>query len=314
MSTIDVLWLQLFWLVTALVVYALTLLVQQQRNLRRDTNVYFDMDSGYTAVVAGTTRAPWRLSIIHAGLLDEALLALSAEPLVFAELAPRLKRPFTPGLSWVLPPDPTGVRSMTVVPGSDDLVKLACQAAALAVQWGYNVSVGLALRFVGWIAALVAHRLILRTLLRSVNSGGLGIPEHELRDARIDVVPIPSLRAYFDQETWDMTQALVDEPPVGLTTADRRAQWGFLWDQEQLAAQIRESQIWKRISPTVPLIQKHRGAQFEDHRWLQRVSVAVEERIREASGLVPLNHSGYYSNQKVIEKLSELLSSARDSN
>jgi hypothetical protein len=78
-----------------------------------------------------------------------------------------------------------------------------------------------------------------------------------------------------------------------------------------LTAKIRESQIWKRIGPAAQLISQHRGTPLDDELWLQRLSVAIEERVREVSGLVPLNHSNYYSNQKTIEKLSEIISSKR---
>ena len=312
MTAIPVSSIQQIWMVASIILYLVAVFVRGQHR-RGDTNLYFDIDSAFGAILDRATRLPWRISVIHAGLLDEALLALSAEPLIFAELAPRLRKPLAPQLSWRLTGNIAGQQS-PFLPGIGDLAKFGRLTARLAVQWGYNVTVGLAFRFFGWVTALLAHQLLLRALLRSINTGGTGIPEDELRDARIDVVSIPSLKTFFEQEVWDATQALVDEPPAQLTTADRRAQWGFLWDRELLTAELSESQIWKRISPAIPLIRKHRGAEFDDELWLQRVSVAVEERLREASGLVPLNHSGYYSNRKVIRKLSELLSNVRDSN
>jgi hypothetical protein len=213
---------------------------------------------------------------------------------------------------WALPNEPTGERpSSAILFGPQGVAELARQAAALAARWGYNATVGLVLRSAGWAVAFMAHQFLLRTILRLTKSGGLGIPEHEFHDAQINVVPFPDLTAFFDQDVWDATRALIDEAPVGLTTADRRTQWGFLWDKELLAAEIGESQIWKRISPAISLIKQNLGSQFGDELLLQRLSLAVEARLREALGLVPLNHSGYYSNQKVIGKLGELLSRRR---
>src|SRR5262245_19000359 len=92
------------WLLSTLIVLLLGIIVRRQPN-RGDVNVYFNIRTGGRG---SPGRLPWRLSVIQAGLLDEALLALSAEPLILAELAPRLRRPLTPQLSWSLPPDPTG--------------------------------------------------------------------------------------------------------------------------------------------------------------------------------------------------------------
>ena len=107
---------------------------------------------------------------------------------------------------------------------------------------------------------------------------------------------------------WDATQALVAEAPVRPTAADRHAKWGFLWDSDLLARGVETSQIWKRLSAAIPRDTQNQGAQLHDQLRLQQISLALEERLREASGLVPLNHSGYYSNQKVIEEVAEMLS------
>lgn len=289
------------WLWSVGVVLGLGLIFRLQQQ-RTDTNVYFNIHPGYGGDEFRVSELPWRLSVIQAGLLDEALLTLSAEPLILAELAPRLTRPLTPRLSWALPADATGDHSGIIPLSPQHLLK---QAVTLAGQWIYNATIGFALRLLGWIATFVAHQFLLRTLLRSIKSGGFGIPEREFNDARVTVVPIPSLDAFFRQQMWDATRALVEEAPVRPTTADRHAQWGFLWDEELLGAEVRSSPTWKRVSAALPHLKRERGAHFEDEVALQRVTVALEERLREASGLVPLNHSGYYSNQKVIGKLSE---------
>jgi hypothetical protein len=292
------------WLWSAGIVLGFGLIFQLQQQ-RTDTNVYFNIHRGYGADEFRPSELPWRLSVIQAGLLDEALLTLSAEPLILAELAPRLTRPLTPRLSWALPADATGDHSgiMSITP--QHVLK---QAVKLVGQWTYNAAIGFPLRLLGWIATLVAHQFLLRTLLRSIKSGGFGIPEREFDDARVTVVPIPSLDAFFRQQEWDATQALVEEAPMRPTAADRHAQWGFLWDEELLSVEVRSSPTWKRVSAALPHLKRQHGAHFDDEVALQRVTVALEERLREASGLVPLNHSGYYSNQKVISKLSEWIS------
>jgi len=293
------------WLLSTLIVLLFGIAVRWQQE-RSDRNVYFDIYSG--AESPRPRELPWRLSVIQAGLLDEALLALSAEPLILAELAPRLRRPLTPRLSWSLPPDPTGQYRMMVPLTPQYMLRIARRGIALASRWFYNATIGFVLRLVGWIATFVAHQFLLRTLLRSLSSGGFGLPEHEFHEARVNVQSEPSLQAFFQQEMWDATQALVAEAPVRPTAADRHAKWGFLWDNDLLARGVETSPIWKRLSKAIPRPTQNQGAQLHDQLRLQRVSLALEERLREASGLVPLNHSGYYSNQKVIEQVAEMLS------
>ena len=292
------------WLLSTLIVLLFGIAVRWQQ-WRTDRNVYFDI----TSMPGGKSPpdCPWRLSVIQAGLLDEALLALSAEPVILAELAPLLRRPLTPRLSWSLPPDPTGERVM--VPLTPQyMLRIARHGISLASLWFYNATIGFVLRLVGWIATFAAHQSILRMLLRSISSGGFGLPEHEFHEARVTVQSVPSLEAFFQQEMWDATQALVAEAPVHPTAADRHAKWGFLWDNDLLARGVETSQIWKRLSAAIPQLTRNQGARVHDQLRLQRISLALEERLREASGLVPLNHSGYYSNQKVIEKVAEMLS------
>src|SRR5262249_34931578 len=162
-------------------------------------------------------------------------------------LAPRLRRPLTPQLSWSLPPDPTGRPSVILPFTPQYMFKIARRGIALASQWFYNFTIGFVLRLVGWIAVLVAHQFLIQTLLRSISSAGFGLPENEFDEAQINVQSDPSLQAFFQQEIWDATQALVAESPVRPTPADRHAKWGFLWDDALLARGLETAQIWKRL-------------------------------------------------------------------
>src|SRR4029077_15329526 len=125
---------------------------------------------------------------------------------VFAELAPRFSRPLAPALSWRSRGDSTGQHFGTN-PMLGDVAKLAAHGAPVLARWIYNVTVGLALRAVGWMAALFARKVLLNTLVRSLSSTGLGLPDQELRQARIEAVSIPSLNIFFDHETWDATES-----------------------------------------------------------------------------------------------------------
>ena len=140
------------WLLSTLIVLFLRIAVRWRPVLRLDTNVYFDI--GRYGHDPGVRELPWHLSVIQAGLLDEALLALSAEPLILAELAPRLRRPLTPRLSWSLPLDPTGEYGGTLPTSPRYMFRIARHGITLASQWFYNATIGFVLRLVGWIVPI----------------------------------------------------------------------------------------------------------------------------------------------------------------
>lgn len=271
---------------------------------RHDTNIYFNIPQN---TVAGPIARPWRLCVIQSGFLDEALLALSAEPLLFAELGPLLKRPLGPRLTWTMTPDVTGEFAWKVPFNADWYLTMLRKITGLVLRWIYNITIGSVLRLVGWFVTIATHRYLLKILLRSISSSGFGIPDHEFRAARIRVIGNPALEFFFEQEMWVATEALIAEAPVRPTAADRQAKWGFLSSDQLLEQALPSSQIWRRIITAAPRLRERFGLASQDPTWLQRLSLALEERLREAAGLVPLNHSAYYSNTKVIDRIADFV-------
>ena len=269
---------------------------------RHNTNVYFNIPPPDKRIPKARS---WRLCVIQSGFLDEALLALSAEPLLYAELGQLLKRPLGPRLSWASTPDATGESTFNLPFTLEWYWRTGRKVVGVAIKWLYNITLGFIFRFLGWVTAIVANRFLLKILLRSVSSTGFGVPEHEFKGARISVVGNPDLRRFFKQEMWVATQALIDEPPMHPTAADRKAKWGFLLSDGRLTDVAPSSQIWQRIKTTAPQLKKRFG--LTNKNWLKRLSLALEERFREAAGLVPLNHSAYYSNTKVVEKIADFI-------
>ena len=100
-------------------------------------------------------------------------------------------------LSWRQLNDPTGVRS-PAFPIAPTMV--ARHAVSVAALWFYNLTAGVVIRALSLVFALLAHRMLLNMLVRSVSSTEFGVSDHEFRHARIEVVPVPSLSAFFEQE------------------------------------------------------------------------------------------------------------------
>jgi len=279
----------------------------RQMHWRGDTNIYFAVPRGIIADQPPEGRARWRLLAIHTGLLDEALLGLSTEPLVAAGLGPVLRRPLVPPLQWHIGEDPIGLFAPTT-PIIGDFARLVRQGALVAALWIYNLTVGFVIRTLAWSVALVAHQLLLNTATRLVSSVGMGVGDDELRGARMHVVPVPSIEDFFAQEAWDATHALIEEPAKAPGPGEQQAQWKFLSDPQALAAAIEKSVIWPFLEPRgIGQSGLDSEAARSEVLKLQRISVALEQRICEALGLVPLNHSSYYDNPTVIERVSRAM-------
>jgi hypothetical protein len=302
------------WLVISLVVilaFISTWWVRQSY-WRDDANIYFAVPQTYMSEQPREARERWQLLAIHAGLLDEALLGLSAEPLVAAGLGPLLRRPLVPSLRWGIGKDPIGLIS-PVTPLVGDFARLARQCALVCALWIHNLTVGFVLRTVAWIVAFVAHGFLLNAAIRLVSSIGMGVPDDELSDSRMSVIPVPSLGAFFAQESWDATQVLIEEPAKAPTPREQHLQWRFLSDPQALEAEIRTSLIWPYLKARQSDRMDVGSAVAQPERLqIQRTSVALEHRIREALGLVPLNHSSYYGNSQVIERIGRAMKAWSD--
>jgi hypothetical protein len=271
-----------------------------------DTNIYFDLPRQY-ATAGGAARRRCRLLAIHATFLDEALLALSTEPLLYGELKPRLGRPFSPALSWRPRTLAAGVRPIAqpLMPTVAMLIRLGLE---LAFRWAANVLWTVPLKLLAWFFSPLTRRLILSAVRRAMLGSSLGLPDNEIRNATIDVAVAPAPSAFLDIQAWDATQYLIEQPRALAVLATTRPEWGFLWDEQLLTKEVQLSRLWARFRPAL------RGRREESDpnavRRMQRLCIALERRVREAAGLVPLNHSAYYENTQVIERIGVALSSA----
>jgi hypothetical protein len=289
----------------------------------RDGNVYFDEEWLSQVDLTKSSRTPSaavEALVIEAGPLDEALLALSSEPLVYGALVPRVRDLL--GVRNVLSPAPPPIG---VHHDIDDPLRLrkTLKRALLLVR---RVAATLCAPIL-WPARRLLEGYLTTTLTTLVSATGCGLRPIDFRGARVVVRTTPGVSRLIREHTWCVAQALLSERPA---TADSPApdgnarseaaaavgRYAFLWDPDLLAEKSRQSRIWHHLASSLPDMRRRYGSEDAgagDETWvrhvadLQLVSVTLEERLRELAGLVELAHSQYYSNHLVIDAIARFI-------
>ena len=179
----------------ALVAVILSIAWLAKPRFPRDANVYFDEDTLYRLApvyTSGAARPPLDALVVEAGVLDEALLALSSEPLVYGALVPRLKDLLRAGRGWSPPAPPIGVHH-----DLDDPLRLrktfnrAVLALRQLVIW--------ACMPVLWPVRLALEAYLARTITELVSSAASGLRPLDFKGARIDIRSMPHVRFLAEQ-------------------------------------------------------------------------------------------------------------------
>ncbi len=270
----------------------------------QDTNVYFDE----SALVEKTPQARIPALVVSAGRLDEAFLALSAEPLAVAFLVPQLRailgrsrRPLFDDL------DKAGRIPAFRLPG-EMIIRVISRGA-------WNVGYMLLSPFWVPLRNYVIHPVLARVVLKAVNATAFGLPPSELAGARIEISDRLELPNRFDETHLDVADVLLHAPPRAPASTlpdDAAARYDFLHVEERLEEKRSSSTLWKTVSAAMPDIRKryrgHEPARLEHDVLLH--SLMLEERLKEVAGSVPLAHSSYYSNQVVIEAIARFIAAS----
>ena len=282
--------------------------------LQVDTNVYFD-EAGVLRWLRrskGSQAAFLDALVINAGRLDEALVALSSEPIVYATLLPEVRNLFFPRVRWNPPTKPVGLQDSPIV-----WVERGLQTLWL---WTRN-----AFYFLTWVPLWLMRRIMIRyltdMLVKIVSASAFGLAPHEFSEAHVEIRDRIGIRSVFREDVRNVAKQILEEPS---TTAplrkgsDRKAsisasrpeeRYAFLWEEETLKRKSETSWLWKRVS--LELDGALRRYPPEDRKTLASelkcTCVAIEERIKEVIGAVELNHSTYYTNSKVIDAIAQFL-------
>jgi len=266
----------------------------------RDVNLYFDDE---VAGVRDPSTSPERRAVpleclvVTAGVLDEVLLAFSAEPLVYGTLVPQIHTLTRAKPQLRMPARPSGLADM---PNRFMLRALA----------------GLAL----WVRALllssarplvhIFERHATNFLLKIIAAPAYGLPPIEFEDASVNASADPGLEKHFAVTRLDAQDMLMAAPLVVGATGDA-ARYRFVVDQAAMAMKVQHSWLVKQMEGNIEDLFRRRGLGPEARSQMlddfNRTCVILEERLKEFSGAVQLTHSSYYTNDEVIDRVAQFL-------
>lgn len=265
----------------------------------RDANLYFD-DETFRRYLP-KARIP--ILTISAPYLDEAQIALSAEPLFRAQLLPRLREILYPPIQWSPRYALVGVRSAApAVVGS--------RAIAAARQWIGNLF-WLVARTAGRPILAGTERLVMTLVRQALMSAATGVPARELQAAEPQVSATLGLGHVFAETPWDVTRLLANRSffrgaadEVADSELSRRN--AYLWDESALRQRQAASKLWQQVEGTLEA-----RLTTEFRRDLLVRSITVERRIEEIVGLVELTHSTYYADPEIIKQIAQFLATGQ---
>ena len=309
---------------------------------RFNTNLYF--------AEHGEQRRPLRpldSLVVSAEHLDEALLALSAEPVIQAEVAPRIDEWLYPdllkqlGTAWVSvgsrfglapPPMPSPVghpfERYRSISGRyhGSLIERYSQVGRFVGGIGRLI-----VRFIAGILGVPARSFLRNVITRMVSDTITatihGVPVEDVRGARIEVSSRIGIDKVFAEQHSDVSKVILDARRATPSVVDA-SRYDFLTDDERLrarqseevAAQARWSHLAKRLpalyaryaelgalEPSLSARQRMTKEEFEDR--IARGWFVAMERFRELSGSVELFHSMYYSHPAIVKQIARFIAS-----
>ena len=275
-----------------------------------DTNVYFDWGREYLRRVSEALKMQGRIRclVVSAGLLDEALLGLSAKPVVEGVFRPQLRE-------WLgLEPKGRGGEPST----------RSVAVSAIGIDWGVDTGLivkGLlgrafkALLFLPWKGLKILWRSLLAPVLetqtlvtvrRVAEMIATGLPAHVLRSATVDVDPNIGVDGVFEQHSWNVTERSFSVVPFQRVQREGD-RFAFLLAGHDLPSVDEERHLlYKALSERAPL-------EDRDQQTVQllQTALAIDERVGEAKRSVGLVHSTYYGDEEVIRGAAEFLLTGR---
>lgn len=310
-----------FWVVLACASISLVAFNQLRQKRFRDGNIYFNETRAWAPHM--------RALVLNAGKLDEAALALSAEPLVRAYLIPQLRHMLKPEpwKKWRHVAHARGVRGVVATVYHNSWLifwnviffvpsmLLYCLNSVLVAAISnsllkFFITLGFGLQkgeldhakvFVEEYLRLdpkrysLIHWNVQRILTAAANEQLESLAPEGARDA---ANAASAMEAALEPEEKEQ-----EEKPI--TSADR---WKFLWDNGELEVRAERCTTMRRLKKEmkkIPLNPKMPRDSFE--RELKLICVTLEERYKEMSGSVELSHGSYFRNRAVIAAVTHFV-------
>ncbi len=297
-----------WWLLLAIFALLSSIMLLDRLRLgppRADANHYFDILNSSMSIDGRATAL--ESLVISARQLDEALLALSADPFVHARVLPlldELTRPKPPQRPRRRGGRGAGVSKLA----SSEFFREIARLPLLPLQ---ILARGVA------TTGLFLLRPVLVPLLgsafqRVASAAGSGLPTHEMSMAFVQVTEgICESRIFRPEWAWDVSRRLSGIAITRPGASDAGSRFEFLWDDEALATRAARSDTWSGLEDRVPDILGRFAAEErpEELRRLMRVCLMLEERVRELGGAVELAHSQYYGDPEVVAAVARFLES-----
>lgn len=283
------------WGVAAVAVIFLALLLigllddPRRKVAPANTNYYFDHVNVTWYVPGGEPRVP--ALVVNAGALDEALLALSSQPLLEAFGQPAVEA-FT-GFRLDVRPRPPEVGVPHDFEGAFQAVKAIWLRLSAVFLW----PVFGALRL---LVQRPSANWLMSVLRQVVVSSASGLPPHEVDDANLVVRNLPEVPALEAPEVWDVSEYLAyhRQDPRPVLDPER---YRFFWDAAERERRFAASRIAAALQTRHVRPELLREAEF------QRTCLAIEERLMELIGGVQVQHGRYYQDPPIVAGIARFL-------
>lgn len=294
-----------------LLVAAATTLYDEKRY---NTNLYFDE----RANAARPAPARYESLVVSARYFDEALLALSSESIVYAQIVPQIDA--------LLRINPANRNASIVGIDSTSLAETYSRTPRRIAGW--------IIRFVNWMAnplwalvRAVVRPLVVRTLIDATNAAAFGVPAAQVKGSRITASFELAIAGAFLEVNRDVSAVALDRSLLRESSRAEALRYTFLIDDTVLAARkaaleaTTKQNSWRRLKAALPaLYDRYTRAcsldppgsakmmsEKEYESEIARMWFTLSERFRETSGSVELVHSLYYSNSSVIDMIGRFL-------
>jgi hypothetical protein len=259
--------------------------------LRQDVNLYHDTGRSSNAQLPAL--------VITAGELDEALLGLTAEPLVDAYLAPKIDGLFAwQSFKWY--------RRQRSGQFRDALRNAQANRAFISRSIETGLVITYLFRSMMFLAIYPVRPLLRRFLWLQLRklllAQASGLPPDEFNDATLAVRSDIGVPGVFEEGTpWNVAELIAGGHWL-LPAVVERKRYAFLWSLDSLAERLGQATLWPKIERHVSLLERKRGYPVDqkERLVLQRACLVLEEKIAELGGAVQLSHSRYYGDTKIL--------------
>lgn len=289
-------WLTVF----GVVICAVLLAAVMSGTSYRDTNIYFD---SWVVKSLGPLRRRVPILTISAPYLDEALLALSAEPIMRSQIEPRLRQQIWPPIRWRFWQRPAGV--------TPSLLFATLRAFGSILVGAVWLLGRCATRVITYPFRFILESIIRGILRKLLVSAATGLPSWEMKRARIEVRARLDMPSIFDETSWDVTRRLVGRPLIrGRSGADSEQiqleqRYAYLWNECELTRKAATSRLWQAVLKTLA------ASPYSQSKQLMQGSILIEQRLEELVGAVDYIHCTYYRDDVITDAIAEFIVTGR---